>query len=453
MHLYSHISDLIQGAERSWQYSKDNSVLYGALGVTLIPTAFIVEESLTKPSFETTTFRFFIALFAVPLLLYNKLPQWIGVLFPYYWILTLLMVFPFSYSVSLIQNAALSEGQIHPIWLWEYLFSMFVLVQFTSHTKLCAVIFVVGNLLGSLTLSFVDIPNWKSIYQNVVLVVPVLLTTLVILLVSNRHIFKAQEQKLIALRYLGNNIAHELRTPLATIRNISTGTGRLLPDLVEAYDRQRPIYPELSKLRPSQIDSLRSSLVSITDQLDHSSAIIDLLLLNTLERPIISLEIDEVPAEEIVRNCVKDFPFGNEFERSLVTIDVRWNFTAFGPRILLRHIIFNLLKNAVRHVQKVEHPRIAFTIDGADKSITISNNGPLITSRHQKAVFQRFFTTVRIGEGNGIGLSFCKIAMESIAGKISLTSNRKSGTSFKLTFAPRKPKLMPRIAETPDVNW
>ena len=453
MNIRRYIFDLVRGAERSWQYSKERSVLYGVLAVALMPTAFLVERSVTEPAFDTAVFRLFPTLVAVPLLFYRALPQFSRVLFPFYWALALMIVFPFNYTTVLIQNAARSAGELHPIWLWEFLFSLFVLVQFTSHTKLCVFLFSTGAIFGVLSLIWVENPNWDSIYENVVLIIPVILTTFVILLVSNRHLFKAQEEKLLALRYLGSNIAHELRTPLATIRNLSTGTNKLLPILVEVYRKKSTTDAIKTELRDSQLDALDSALTTIRDEVDHSNAIIDVLVLNTLDRPIISLVIDEVPAAEVLQFCLDEFPFNNQLERSLAVLEVRQDFVAFAPVVLFKHIVFNLLKNAVRHVQKVSAPSIRIIVDGANHSISVINNGPEISRSQKKNIFQQFYTTVPIGEGNGIGLSFCKLAMESFDGKISVESSRRKGTCFKLSFAKKKPKLLPRIADVPELYW
>jgi len=231
--MYQHLSDLIFGCQRSWQYSKENHLLYGLLAITLFPTAFLVERSLTEPAFDTAVFRIILSTLSLPVIIYPFLPQTFRAWFPIYWILALTIVFPFNYSTVLILNAALAEEPLHSIWMFEVLFSMFVLVQFTSHTKLCVVMFTIGLLGGLSSLAWVSNPNWESLYENVFLPAPVYLTTFVILLVSNRHIFKAQEEKLIALQFMGSNIAHELRTPLATIRNSATGTKNLIPKLVE----------------------------------------------------------------------------------------------------------------------------------------------------------------------------------------------------------------------------
>ena len=452
-HLALFFSDLLFGSQRSWQYSKENHILYGLMALALVPTAFLVERSLTSPDFDTAVFRLLPTVFAIPILIFPLLPQWIRVWFPIYWVITLVVVFPFNYSTVLVLNAAAAQGPIHPIWMFEFLFSLFILVQFTSHTKLCITMLLIGVCAAFTTLVTVESPNWSSIYENVLLPAPVFLTTFIVLLISNRHVFKAQEEKLIALQFMGSNIAHELRTPLATIRNTSTGTDNLLPKLIDVYVTARSQGAKVSPIRQSQLSTLNDALTIIADEVDHANCIIDILLLNTLDRPSVALEIHSISAKELVDNAVKEFPFNNSLERSLVDVQCTSDFILHAPAKLAKHIVFNVLKNAVQHVQKVSKPRIVVLVDGVNRSISITDNGPGIARSEVKKIFERFYTTARIGDGNGIGLSFCKIAMESIDGTITCTSSAKSGTSFVTTFPETPPKLLPRIAKTPVLNW
>jgi len=447
------LSDLIFGCQRSWQYSKEDHLLYGVFGLVLVPTAFLIERSITTPDFDTALFRLLPAAFALPILMFPLWPQWVRAWFPIYWIVALIVVFPFTYSAVLVLNAAMAKGPLHPIWMFEFLFSLFVLVQFTSHTRLCIVMLIVGFFAGLSTLLWVDNPNWQSLYVNVLLPAPVFLTTFAVLLISNRHVFKAQEEKLIALQFMGSNIAHELRTPLATIRNTSTGTDNLLPKLIDVYNFARSQGVKVAPIRQSQLSTLTEALTIIADEVDHANCIIDILLLNTLDRPSIALEIDSISAKEIVQNALKEFPFNNSLERSLVEFQCTTDFILHAPAKLAKHVIINILKNAVQHVQKVSKPRINIIVDGDRRTIAITDNGPGIAKSEVKKIFEHFYTTAKIGDGNGIGLSFCKIAMESIDGTIICTSSAKAGTRFVATFPEKPPKLMPRIAKTPDLNW
>lgn len=451
--LSQYLSDLLFGCQRSWQYSKESHLLYGLMGLLLLPTAYFVERSLTDPAFDTAIFRLFPTAFAIPVLIFPLLPQWIRAWFPIYWAVVLVVVFPFNYATVLIQNAALAQGPLHPIWMFEFLFSLFILVQFTSHTKLCITMLVVGAFAGFTTLLSVENPNWSSLYENVLLPAPVFVTTFIVLLVSNRHVFKAQEEKLIALQFMGSNIAHELRTPLATIRNTSTGTDNLLPRLIDVYRNAQLKGSEVPPIRQSQLSTLNDALTTIADEVDHANCIIDILLLNTLDSPSIALEINSISAKEIVGNAIKEFPFNNSLERRLVVFECTSDFILHAPAKLAKHVIFNVLKNAVQHVQKVTKPRISIIVNGEQRSITITDNGPGIARSEVKKIFERFYSTAKIGDGNGIGLSFCKIAMESIDGKITCTSSAKLGTNFSMTFPETPPKLLPRIAKTPDLNW
>ncbi|MCZ6643270.1 MAG: HAMP domain-containing sensor histidine kinase, partial [Gammaproteobacteria bacterium] len=60
--------------------------------------------------------------------------------------------------------------------------------------------------------------------------------------------------------------------------------------------------------------------------------------------------------------------------------------------------------------------------------------GPGIPRSRQKEIFDRFYTTTDEGLGTGIGLSFCKMVMESLGGRITCDSVEGEYTTFSLYF-------------------
>ncbi|MEZ5596231.1 MAG: HAMP domain-containing sensor histidine kinase [Pseudomonadales bacterium] len=447
------LADLEDGCLRSWQYSKEKSVFYGVLGVTLVPTAFLIERAVTVPSFDTAIFRIFPTVLTIPLLLFPKLPSSIRAWFHFYWIFTLTMVFPFTYSAVLILNAAMGSSAIHPLWFYEMLFSMFALVQFTSHSRLAVLLFLLGVAFGASTLLFVDKPNWDLLYETAIVPAPILAITFLVLLVSNRHIFKAREEKLLALRFVAGNIAEELRNPLSTIKYTVSGTENLMPELVHGYRFAIEAGYVGKGLRDSQLETLEDALTSVKREVERSAAIIDILLLNSLERPIISLKVGSTTAKAIVGDLVDSYPYNNSFEKKSVEVEVEGDFDISGPLILVRHTVLNLMKNAILHSHKAKVPRVRISINGLAREIRVMNNGSFVRRENFRRIYEYFYTSGLSGEGIGNGLSFCKMVMETIDGGISLRSSPKYGTEFTLRFPETCPKLTPRLVEAPNLNW
>ena len=100
------------------------------------------------------------------------------------------------------------------------------------------------------------------------------------------------------------------------------------------------------------------------------------------------------------------------------------------------NIIFNLLDNAVKYSK--ENPDILVTTRDNNTGIYIlvTDKGIGIKKQDQKKVFDRFY---RVSTGNlhdvkgfGLGLNYVKKMVEEHGGQISLESEYKKGSTFKL---------------------
>jgi signal transduction histidine kinase len=86
---------------------------------------------------------------------------------------------------------------------------------------------------------------------------------------------------------------------------------------------------------------------------------------------------------------------------------------------LLRRILANLIDNAIRHAPERSTIKVAIDRDGAGTRLRVIDAGPGIPIDQRQHVFERFVTRGATGSGNrGLGLSFCKLAVEAQHGKI-----------------------------------
>ena len=95
-----------------------------------------------------------------------------------------------------------------------------------------------------------------------------------------------------------------------------------------------------------------------------------------------------------------------------------------------KYIIFNLLKNAF--YQRRKHDKGDIKIKTNNKSIIIEDNIIGINNDELKRIFDNTFTGEH--EGTGLGLSFSRIAMESMGGTIECESHYLHYTKFTLKF-------------------
>jgi two-component system CAI-1 autoinducer sensor kinase/phosphatase CqsS len=243
-------------------------------------------------------------------------------------------------------------------------------------------------------------------------------------------------ERLRAASAIGASVAHELRTPLASIRALSGGADRLLPILVDAYTKADAAGIEVEPLRKRQIEELSKVLNTIQSEVIYSNTIIDMLLINTADNPVGEPDNESFSIRECIEESVGRYPFNNDAERGLVRICVDADFNLTAPRLLVVHILFNLIKNGLQFVQRKQGAvvEISAVDDSESSKIIVHDTGPGISNYSLPHVFERFYTTNRTGQGAGIGLSFCKMVMDRIGGDIACDSVEGEYTTFTLTF-------------------
>jgi len=105
---------------------------------------------------------------------------------------------------------------------------------------------------------------------------------------------------------------------------------------------------------------------------------------------------------------------------------------------MVRRVVINLLENAVKYTQSGGDITVSAALTEAkDKlAVSVADTGPGISQHDQMAIFDKF---ARIhGEGRpkglGLGLAFCRLAVEAHGGTIWVESEEGQGSTFAFTL-------------------
>ncbi len=104
---------------------------------------------------------------------------------------------------------------------------------------------------------------------------------------------------------------------------------------------------------------------------------------------------------------------------------------------MIHRVFINLLENAIRYTPTNGHIEIgAKTDSGTSVKFWVRDNGPGISAKDRERIFEKF-TRLR-GKNNpsglGVGLAFCKLAVQGHGGQIWVESELGKGTTFWLTL-------------------
>ena len=232
-------------------------------------------------------------------------------------------------------------------------------------------------------------------------------------------------------------LAHELRNPLAPLRNG-------LPLLRLAGDD--PVVRE-------------RTLATMGRQLDHMVELVDDLLdVGRITHGQIALKTAEVDLADVVAAAVDAAGPGIEARGHHLAVAVEPALMVRGDATRLVQVLNNLLNNAAKYTAKGGVLRLtARALAGSDGQasalIEVSDNGAGITAQELPAVFDLFNRAGRERfpdqGGLGLGLSLVRKLVELHGGSVSAVS---AGAGFGSTFAVRLPLLaagQPPLAPAP----
>ncbi|HVZ42306.1 MAG TPA: HAMP domain-containing sensor histidine kinase [Ramlibacter sp.] len=212
-------------------------------------------------------------------------------------------------------------------------------------------------------------------------------------------------------------MAHELRTPLATMQLIG-----------EAVRNEAPSCPPETAQR---LELLAGRVGNLVRNMNHQ---IDMQIANArLMHLAGSPEV--ITAGALLRGAVADFPYRSSRERDCVVLRIHQDFRFRGSRQLFSQMVDNLMKNALRSLAAGgTAPRpgdllIEAGIVGHRGRIVFTDNGIGMTEDLQARIFQPFFSTDR-GTGHGLGLAFCQRVVHGARGSIRVKSAPFQGAIF-----------------------
>lgn len=217
------------------------------------------------------------------------------------------------------------------------------------------------------------------------------------------------------------NISHEIRTPLNSVIGYS--------DLLSKYN--------IDSVQKDYLGSIQLSAKSLLVLLN------DILDLSKIEAGKIQVNYQAV----IVRNLFEELKviFKNRAEHKSiefnVSIDEGVPSAINFSDLRLRQIMFNLLGNAIKFTSsgvinvdvRVENERT----DLIDLLVEVKDSGQGIPSDEQQNIFEPFYQLGGDNNegGTGLGLAITKRLVEILKGSISVESNEKEGSNFKVVFS------------------
>jgi two-component system CAI-1 autoinducer sensor kinase/phosphatase CqsS len=298
--------------------------------------------------------------------------------------------------------------------------AMILTYYFATDWRIATVGLTAGGLIARILFEFwgppVAVPMTTEILLTNTMVIAFCVSMGLLLGVSSANL--RREHLAHTLTTMGI-MAHELRTPLATMALIG--------------DAVRGAASERDNDAAQKLEQLAARLHLLVRNMNHQ---IDMQIANARLMRLPGHK-EAVSAGDLVREAVASYPYRSTRERECVIVEVKKDFTFEGSHALFSQVIDNLMKNAMRSLAAASTASLpgdlTIEVDAAARHgrILFRDRGIGISAEAQPRIFEPFFSTNR-GTGHGLGLAFCQRVIESAKGTIRVKSEPGHGATFTL---------------------
>ena len=255
----------------------------------------------------------------------------------------------------------------------------------------------------------------------------------------NRHVLGARVRSLLKLK----GATDALEESLKRLRALQKARDDLMRMIV--HDLKTPLTSMLATLEMLRdgdfgaIDERPARALSDVEGKaeDLLGLIQDLLDVSKVEEQSLVLSPEQIAPAALLAEVLFDWELRFRQEQTVARHDVADDAPVFrADKTLLKRVLTNLVQNAITHSPVPVTLTLAARRDPAGIAISVSDTGPGIPEEYQDLVFQKF-EQVRAANAprvrsSGLGLAFCRIAVESHGGRIWLRSKEGEGSTFHI---------------------
>jgi two-component system, CAI-1 autoinducer sensor kinase/phosphatase CqsS len=410
------------------RYSEPHLAAIGSVGVLGFPLYYYVWEYLFPQPYENLGLRIIGMLLFVPFTLINRWPANWRPWLPAYWAVAVVYTLPFFFTFMLLKN------DMSLVWSMSMMAAIFLLVMVVNDWIFVILFYLFGSVLGwaAYILTTETTPD-MAVYTEQM---PIYFFEVVAGAIFNYRRSLLHEEKLDGMLAISRSIAHELRTPLLGIRSGIGGLHRYLSPLMDGYEQARAAGLPVTPIRQAHYTSLQNVLARIENEANYTNIMIDMLLVNAGRPKLETARTERHSIQECITMAIQRYPFKSTTDRNRVQLIDSPDFQFTGSNVLIVHVLFNLLKNALHFIAKAGDGRIEiWTATGKRYNrLFFRDTGTGISSSDLPRIFDRFYSTSDSGVGAGIGLYFCQMVMNGIGGNIACRSRQGQYTEFELTL-------------------
>jgi len=207
-----------------------------------------------------------------------------------------------------------------------------------------------------------------------------------------------------------DNVAHDLRTPIARLRAIASRA--------------------LESGNPGQ---QREALADCLEEAERILSMVNTLMnISEAEAGVLAMRREAVPLRALLGEVVELCEDVAETKRVSVALDTGPDVVVSGARDRLRQVFANLLDNAIKYTPDGGSVRISVTREDDMAVVAVADTGAGIAAGHLPRIWDRLYRgdTSRSERGLGLGLSLVKAYVGAHGGTVDARSEPGRGSTF-----------------------
>lgn len=221
-------------------------------------------------------------------------------------------------------------------------------------------------------------------------------------------------EKMASLGQLVAGVAHEINTPVASIKSNNGLVAKLIPQIKD--EELAELIKELNDIDKEAVQRISNIVVSLKK----------------------FVRLDEAEIQEADINKELDLTLDLIRHETKNRIEVIKNYGKL-PMIkcypnLLNQVFTNILINACQAIEGNGTIAITTSYEAETLTISIKDTGKGIPEDKLSEIFTAGFTTKGVGVGTGYGLAICKENIDKHGGKITVNSRIGMGSEFVITI-------------------
>ena len=229
------------------------------------------------------------------------------------------------------------------------------------------------------------------------------------------HMLDRIQNLLKSMKEINDNIAHDLRSPLARIRGIA----------------------EMTLTDEKSINDYRNMAINTIEECDVLIDMINTMLdITEAEAGVNRAKDEEFDLVTLIYDACELFRPMVDEKKMALKVNLPERLTFRGDKKKMQRIVTNILENSIKYSPEQGAVNVLAAADNGAVQIVFEDTGIGISETDLPHIFERFYRCDRSRSqgGVGLGLSLVKAYAESINGTIHVESSLNQGSTFTLKF-------------------